>query len=413
MAPPSSAGVSTGPKARAAQPPASTPEPSAAAWAAELVLSVLPGSGEALAARDSMRHGDEAARYLRDGRLGDAALAYVNSLTAGIGALPLVGGMMRGAKAAVKVGVEGIDVVRAGARAAVDSGSAAARRVPQIDPGLTRPVDVTKAFDQVWAQGHASAPALRLSATKGTWTDLKGAGAANAGNLSAVYRFERETSSGFLGIGRKSERLFARPISSGFEGEPARRTMAAHVLGQGLGARTVPEAFVARVDTGTGRSALAVVSRDAGEVLGPIGERQAARYAELARRISKRDKLESETLAYLSGNSDYRLPDGTINRFNQGVVQQSDGTVRLRDFDWDQAFPSTVGRMQVPREVPEHVVKRLAGALAGRADAATFGARLGLDAHLTSHEIAGVHARAIELLRAVEAQPSMIVRVGS
>lgn len=66
--------------------------------AAEPVLGMLPGSGEALAVRDSLRAGREMGAHLDQGRYSQAAIDAAYSSLAAAGALPLAGGLISAAR---------------------------------------------------------------------------------------------------------------------------------------------------------------------------------------------------------------------------------------------------------------------------------------------------------------------------
>lgn len=63
---------------------------------AEFGLSVAPGSGEAMSARDAWNASGEASNALLSGRYGDAASGYGNMLAAMVGAVPGIGVVARG-----------------------------------------------------------------------------------------------------------------------------------------------------------------------------------------------------------------------------------------------------------------------------------------------------------------------------
>lgn len=61
----------------------------------QTVLSLLPGSGEAMAVEDSRAYAADGWKAIRAGRYGDGAGDYARSLAAGLGAVPVLGEMTR------------------------------------------------------------------------------------------------------------------------------------------------------------------------------------------------------------------------------------------------------------------------------------------------------------------------------
>lgn len=78
---------------------------------AEPTLSVLPGSGEAMSAQDSMRQSRNALSAALQGNYGQAGIGGVNSLISALGAVPLYGMMTRGSKPIVNalIGMSELD----------------------------------------------------------------------------------------------------------------------------------------------------------------------------------------------------------------------------------------------------------------------------------------------------------------
>lgn len=68
---------------------------------AEPVLSVLPGSGEAMSAWDSLRQSRDALASLQQGNYMQAGISGANALASALGAVPIYGMMTRGAKPVV------------------------------------------------------------------------------------------------------------------------------------------------------------------------------------------------------------------------------------------------------------------------------------------------------------------------
>ena len=61
-----------------------------------LAASVAPGSGDVIAAQDSMKYARQAENARKEGRYLDMPGLYAESIASGLGALPLFGGMVRG-----------------------------------------------------------------------------------------------------------------------------------------------------------------------------------------------------------------------------------------------------------------------------------------------------------------------------
>ena len=81
-----------------------TPSPSKKAMAAiaNTILGVLPGSGDAMAVKESQLFGQNMSQAFKKGDYGKAASSGLQSLLAGVGALPLVGTVARGVRASGK-----------------------------------------------------------------------------------------------------------------------------------------------------------------------------------------------------------------------------------------------------------------------------------------------------------------------
>lgn len=77
----------------------------------EGTLGMLPGSGDYMAARDSVKLGNEAADALRQGNYGEAAKKYGWSTAMALGALPVFGAIPRGIKGVANYTTKAIDTL--------------------------------------------------------------------------------------------------------------------------------------------------------------------------------------------------------------------------------------------------------------------------------------------------------------